>query len=165
MPREFQIQLRNLEMLLTNGAQMQSCLVIVIVFFEECIHVVYMMIARRYPYEERVLANCSKQLVYHTQVFRASSRGVQGVSRAIILSPKFHTINALWGAFMRKISHLDSVSIPNCTCLTQGTQNFEGAASKADDKEWQSWQGVARWLVQSKHFEVLLYCVSSYNIV
>ena len=35
------------------------------------------MIARKYPYEERVHANHSKQLVYHPRVLRAASERVR----------------------------------------------------------------------------------------
>ena len=78
---------------------------------ENCLIVLYptctVMIAMKYPYEERVHANHSKQLVYHRRVLRAATERVRArferVSSAIILSPKFHAINALRGAFMRKI--------------------------------------------------------------
>ena len=35
------------------------------------------VISRKYPYEERVLANHSKQLVYHTRVLRAAIERVR----------------------------------------------------------------------------------------
>ena len=87
------------------------------------------MIARKYPYEERVHANHSKQLVYHPRVLRAAServrarlervsRGVEGC-RALSFCPQNPTRSMPCEERSCVKSDLgDSASKPNCSCLT-----------------------------------------------